>query len=95
MGYNFILMLYAMNACTYVRYFTGLRKLLWLEASFASAVLVGMFTSILRILGSIPFSGHPDFYLIHLAIGVTIYLLVLAADYTGLNKLFGRIRHED
>lgn len=94
MGYNFMLMLFAMNSCTYVRYFAGFRKLLWLAASLAGAVLAGTFVSMLRILGSIPFSGHPDFYLIHLGIGVTIYLFVLAADYISFNKLFGRIRHE-
>ena len=94
MGYRFILLLYAMNACTYVRHFTGFRKLLWISASLAGAIPVGLFASILRIIGSIPFVLHKNFPLIHLFIGTFLYLFVLIVDYAGLNKLFGRIRYE-
>lgn len=90
MGYNFILILYAMNACTYVRYFTGIRKLLWLITSFVSALFIGIVASSMRIIASIPFVRHENFHLIHLGIGITVYLIVLMIDYTGLNKLFGR-----
>lgn len=89
MGSSFVIMLFGMTVCMFVKYFKGAGKAAWFIISLAGAVLIGVFVSCIRIIGSVPFAAHPKFALFHSGIGISLYFFALTACYTLLNRLFG------
>ena len=94
MGIKFIVMLFGMTACMFVKHFKGFQKVLWCMVSLAGAILIGIFISCIRIIGSIPLVSHPKFPLFHSSIGISLYFLALMLSYTLLNRLFRSDHHE-
>lgn len=94
MGYNFIALMFGMNACLFIKYFKGFHKAAWLLASFAGAIVIGILISCLRIIGSIPFVNYDKFALIHLSLGISMYFFTLTSNCIVFNFLFGRYSHE-
>jgi len=90
MGHNFIVMLFLMNSCMFAEYFKGISKILWLLASLAGAVFIGVITGCIRIIGSIPFVAHDKFVVIHSGMGIALYFFVLASCYVMINHFFRR-----
>lgn len=87
LGGNFILILFAMTACMFVKYFKGIYQAVWFMVCLGGALLVGTMVSTMRIIGSVPFAAHPKFPLFHAGIGISLYFLALTACYGILNKL--------
>jgi exosortase K len=95
MGSNFIVMMFAMNACLFAKHFEGTGKLIWLVASLFGSIVAGVFISCVRIIGSVPFVANPKFALFHSSIGISLYFLALTASYAILKKLIrGEINEE-
>ncbi|MGE4284288.1 MAG: exosortase K [Clostridia bacterium] len=95
MGYNFIVMMFGMNACMFAKYFKGLHKISWLFISFVGAILIGILISCIRIVGSVPFVTHEKFTLIHSGVGIAFYFFALASTYAIIKNLVGRKNLED
>jgi len=88
LGSNFILILFAMNACMFLKYFEGYRRALWWFGCLAGASALGISVSCIRIIGSIPFAGHPKFPMIHVIFGISLYFSALFLSYVSLRKYF-------
>lgn len=94
MGSNFIIMMFGMTSCLFMKHFKGANKLLWLITSLILSIVIGILISCIRIIGSVPFVAHPKFALLHSGIGISLYFCALTASYTILKKLFRSEKNE-
>lgn len=90
MGSHFMLMLFGMNVCMFVKYFKGFYKGAWFAISFMGAIFIGILMSIIRIISSLPFVAYEKFALVHVGIGVMVYFFALLMCYITAKKLVGR-----
>lgn len=90
MGGNFIIMLFAMNACMFMHHFQGAKKAVWAFCCLLFAVLSGVLLSCLRILGTAPFVASARFDIVHVGNGAALYLLAAIMSYFLCKKLMER-----
>ena len=88
MGYKFVVMVFSMTSCMFVKYFERFKKVMWFLLSLSGSVAVGVLISCVRIIGSFPFASLEKFPLIHSAIGVFLYFNTLIIIYNVLNRKF-------
>ncbi len=93
MGMNFIVMLFCLMVCAFTRRFCGFAKAAFFILALAGSVVVGVFVSGLRIIGSIPFVQYEKFATLHSGIGIALYLAVITGSFILVNKLTGGL-HE-
>ena len=93
MGMNFIVMLFCMCVCVFSHKFTSWRKPVFFAAAAIGSVIIGVFISCIRIIGSIPLVNRSQFYALHTGIGAAFYLAALTGVYIILSKLTGGL-HE-
>jgi len=94
MGLRFTTMLFSMLVCLFTHRFHGLHKTIWFVCTLVASVLVGLFITSLRILGSIPFASFKAFVPLHTAIGAAFYILAIIGCYFAAKKLTGAIYNE-
>ena len=95
MGVNFIIMMFGMTACLFVKHFKGANKAVWLIASLVVSIAIGILVSSIRIIGSVPFVANPKFALFHSSIGISLYFFTLTACYTILKKFIRGEKSEE
>ncbi len=86
LGLRFMAAFFMLCTIPFLRYFTGWQKLKWGLFSLAGSLVVGFFVNVLRILGSIPFTGSEKFNMIHASIGITLYFLTFILGYYLLKR---------
>ena len=94
MGINFIIMLFLLIICVFVNHYSGFWKIVFFITTFVGSVIIGMITSCIRIIGSIPFTTLGQFSTIHTGIGITLYLAALISCYFLTNKITGGIHEQ-
>jgi len=86
LGINFISLLFIFNSFAFLKYFKGIMKLLWIFLCFVFSVIIGFIANCMRLISSIPFAQNSKFNLIHVAIGIAIYLFIISMIY-GILKM--------
>ena len=94
MGVRFIIMLFSMTICFFVRRFRGLHKIVFFALSLVGSIAVGVVASCVRIIGSIPLLSTDQFTVIHAGTGVMIYLITLVGVYILMKRITGGFQYE-
>lgn len=94
MGLRFTTMLFSMLVCLFTHRFHGFHKSIWFICTFLASILVSLFITSLRILGSIPFTSLKAFVPLHTAIGAAFYIFAILGCYIAAKKLTGAIYNE-
>ena len=89
MGMNFIVMLFCLVVCVFTRRFAGFRKIPFFALAMAGSVAVGILTSCIRIIGSVPLLSSSQFTALHSGTGAALYLACLVGSYLLLKKATG------
>jgi len=94
MGIRFIVMLFSMTVCVFVRRFHKFHKIVFFTLSLVGSIAVGVLASCVRIIGSIPLLPTGQFTVTHAGTGVAIYLITLVGTYFLINRATGGSIHE-
>lgn len=89
MGVNFISTMFCMLVCAFVHKFRGIIKFAWFGLSLLISAVIGVFVSILRIIGSVPFISLEKFATLHTWAGIALYFIALLAAYFITKKILG------
>jgi len=89
MGIRFIVMLFSMTVCVFVRRFRSYHKIVFFTLSLVGSIVVGVIASCVRIIGSIPLLSSGQFTVTHAGTGVAIYLITLVGIYILINRATG------
>ena len=89
MGIHFIVMLFCLMVCVFIRRFRGFRKLAFFLSSLVGSVVVGVATSCVRIVGSISFLSSGQFTALHAGMGIALYMAALVGIYFLINRATG------
>lgn len=81
LGLNFIFLMFITFSIAIYKYLKGFLIILGSVLSLIAAFILGSFSNIVRLLGSIYFVSWEKFELIHTTIGITINLFVLTISY--------------
>lgn len=90
LGNTFVAMLFVLLFGGYVRYISQKNVFRWLLLSSFIAISLGGLVNGIRILASIPWIGFRYFNLVHMTIGITIYIGVLISVNIGMKHLISR-----
>ena len=78
-GVSYIAIVFCMMICMFLHRFRGRQKIMWILINVPVAAALGIFTTCLRILGSVPIAGYARFSTIHAGIGISFYLAGMIA----------------
>ncbi|MDR2903017.1 MAG: exosortase K [Clostridiales bacterium] len=92
LGLNILVFLFGVCGLTSIAKTRGYKKIVCLLLSLALAVSVGVFANILRLLGSVYFTAHADFTVIHALLGILIYLAAVIFCHRTVQKITERWR---
>jgi exosortase K len=89
MGMRFIVMLFCMTTCFFVRRFRGSHKTVFFVLSLIGSLAVGILASCVRIVGSVSILSSGQYTAIHAGTGIVVYLITLVGIYILINRATG------
>ena len=90
LGNTFVAMLFALLFGGYVRYISRKKIFIWFILSSFIAISLGSLANVIRILASVPWVGFRYFNLVHMTIGITLYIGILLSVNTGTQYFISR-----
>jgi len=93
-GINLFLSLYTILVVGFLHRFSGTKKRLFASlGAFATAIFIAYFTTLIRIIISLPLCDSPHFKLIHTVISLCIFFGTGLLVYCSAQKVMRRIHH--
>ena len=86
-GVNYMAAVFGMMTFMFIHKIPERRKILWIALWAPGAAAVGVVTTALRILGSIPLAGYARFSTLHAGIGISFYLGGMIICFFATEKL--------
>jgi len=94
LGLNIIIFIFTVASFVNVGKVKGYKKILWVLCSAVMAVVIGVFSNLLRLIGSIYFTAFASFEFIHALLGIVIYLAAIIFCYRLSKDILKYIRRE-